>query len=247
MTFADHFSTVAARYAAHRPHYPPELARALAERCPARQLAWDAGCGNGQLSAALAEHFDRVIGVEPSPAQLALAAPHPRIEYRRATAEASGIPDHCADLAVAAQAAHWFDWPRYVAEVARTSRAGALAALVSYGTFRCDAAVGAVLARFYVELGPYWPAERAVVEGGYAALSWPWPVVDAPELPAMRVAWTQDEVLGYVASWSASARLLAAEGPARLDALAKELAAAWPADDRVELRWALTVKLARIG
>jgi len=56
MDFADHFSAVAARYAAYRPHYPPALVDALAERCERHELAWDAGCGNGQLSLALADN-----------------------------------------------------------------------------------------------------------------------------------------------------------------------------------------------
>ena len=48
--FKDHFSEVAAAYAAHRPTYPPALVDLLARLAPARRLAWDAGCGSGQLS-----------------------------------------------------------------------------------------------------------------------------------------------------------------------------------------------------
>ena len=34
MTFADHFSKIAADYATYRPHYPPALATLLAEQSP---------------------------------------------------------------------------------------------------------------------------------------------------------------------------------------------------------------------
>jgi trans-aconitate methyltransferase len=110
MTFADHFSQVAARYAAYRPHYPAALVDALADRADTRGVAWDVGCGSGQLSVALAKRFARVIATDPSRAQLDAALHHPSVDYRCEPAEASTVAD--ADLVVAAQAAHWFDWPR---------------------------------------------------------------------------------------------------------------------------------------
>ena len=69
-TFADHFSSIARRYAQYRPHYPQALADALAERCTRRDAAWDAGAGNGQLSVQLAKHFTKVYAQDPSQAQL---------------------------------------------------------------------------------------------------------------------------------------------------------------------------------
>ena len=55
--FRDLFSHDSAGYAAHRPTYPSELAEFLARASPARALAWEAGCGSGQLSLLLAERF----------------------------------------------------------------------------------------------------------------------------------------------------------------------------------------------
>src|SRR4051812_49939101 len=78
--FADHFSALAARYAQYRPHYPPALVDALAEASPARGVAWDIGCGNGQLSVALAARFDRVIATDPAQAQLDHAERPPRAD-----------------------------------------------------------------------------------------------------------------------------------------------------------------------
>ena len=62
MQFADHFSTVAAQYAAYRPHYPRALVEALAGLCTHRDVAWDVGCGSGQLSIALADEFEKGFG-----------------------------------------------------------------------------------------------------------------------------------------------------------------------------------------
>ena len=101
-----HFSQIAAEYAAYRPHYPAALFDFLAERAPARTLAWDCGCGNGQATIDLAERFDRVIGTDPSASQIAQAPPHPRIEWRIAPGERSGIPNATCDLVTVAQALH---------------------------------------------------------------------------------------------------------------------------------------------
>ncbi len=246
MGFPDHFSAIAARYAAYRPHYPPALVEALAERADTGGVAWDVGCGNGQLSVALAERFRRVIATDPAQAQLDRAIAHPRVEYRRASAEDSGLADASIALIVAAQAAHWFDWPRFLAEVRRVAAPGALVALVSYGNLAVEGAAGAEIDRFHHGVaGPYWPPGRRHVENGYRDLELPWPAASAPALE-MTAEWTRDEVAGYVSSWSATARLVEREGAGPFDAFRAALEAAWPGGERRLVRWPLTVRLARV-
>ena len=243
--FADHFSTIAAQYAAYRPHYPPALAGALASMCSARDAAWDAGCGNGQLSIALAPHFTRVIATDPSQEQIAAAEPHARVEYRCEPAEHSTLADASVDLAVAAQAAHWFQWPRYVAEVERVARPGALVALVSYGIMYVEGDVDALIRDYYTNVvGPYWPPGREHVENGYRDLAWPWPAVEAPPID-MTAEWTRDELAGYIATWSATVKLVKTVGTGPYDAFRARLSAAWPGDERRTVRWPLAIRLAR--
>ena len=241
MAFADHFGAFAARYAAYRPHYPPALIAALRAETDG-ETAWDVGCGNGQLSLDLAGAFARVIATDPAQAQLELATPHPRIEYRQAPAEASGLADASVDLVVAAQAAHWFDWPRFLAEVDRVARPGALVALVSYGNF--EAPQAPAIDRYRARVAPYWPPGRAHVDNGYRDLVLPWPPVAAPAL-AMTAAWTCEELVGYIATWSATSRLVEAQGPAALGELRDTLGTHWPHDERREIRWPLALRLAR--
>jgi SAM-dependent methyltransferase len=243
-SFPDHFSELAARYAAYRPHYPPALVGVLAERCERHDVAWDVGCGSGQLSVALAARFGRVIATDPASAQLAHAEPDPHVEYRCASAEASGLPDASADLAVAAQAAHWFDWPRFVVEVGRVVRPGGLIALVSYRNAELAGDVGELLLAYYREIEPYWPGGRVHVNNHYRDLELPWPAVAVPPIE-MTTSWTCDELIGYVTTWSATARLVAARGEALVDELRRRLAAAWPDRQPREIRWPLTIKLAR--
>jgi SAM-dependent methyltransferase len=248
LSFADHFSVIARTYAAFRPHYPTTLADELAKRCSSTELAWDAGCGNGQLSVALAARFDQVIATEPAQAQLDAAERHPHVEYRCEPAEKSSLGDRSVDLAVAAQAAHWFAWPGYVAEVARVTRPGALVALVSYGIVEVEGDSAATIIRHYYRdvAGPYWPPGREHVENGYQNLAWPqaWKRVEPPAL-AMTAKWTCEQLLGYVASWSATVRLVDVKGPAPYEQLRSELAAAWPDGTRT-VRWPLTLRLARV-
>ena len=152
VTFKDHFSQVAAGYAAHRPVYPLELVQRLAALALTPELAWDAGCGSGQLSRQLADRFQRVVATDASAAQIAAAPAHPRIEYRVARAEASGLRARSVDLCVAAQAAHWFDLDRYYSEVRHVSRPGGVIALVTYAWMSVGPEVDAVLAAFRHEI-----------------------------------------------------------------------------------------------
>src|SRR6186713_2346792 len=81
MSNAELFSTVAREYANFRPGYPPELFAWLARVSASRDSVWDCGCGSGQASVALAEHFQQVLATDVSPEQIAVAKPHPRVHY----------------------------------------------------------------------------------------------------------------------------------------------------------------------
>jgi trans-aconitate methyltransferase len=67
---ADHFSQQSDAYKIFRPTYPAEVFDWLAQTAPARELAWDCGCGNGQATRDLAKRFERVIGTDIGEKQL---------------------------------------------------------------------------------------------------------------------------------------------------------------------------------
>lgn len=245
--FQDHFSGTAADYAAHRPGYPSALVDFVADVAPHQGTAWDAGCGSGQLSVMLADCFEHVVATDASHAQIAHATPHPNVEYRCARAEDSGLPDASVDLAVAAQAAHWFELDAYHAEVRRVARPGAIIALASYGVMRIDEAVDRVVQRFYSEvLGPYWPVERRHVESGYRSLPFPFEEIDVPELE-MHAEWKVADLLGYVDTWSAVRALKRAEGRERYQAFRRDLMEAWGSEPSTrDVRWPLALRAGRI-
>lgn len=249
MAFKDYFSGHAARYREFRPHYPGELFAWLAAQCSAHDLAWDAGCGNGQAAVALAEHFHDVFASDPSHAQIEHAEPHPDVQYRVEPAEQCGLSDHSADLAVIAQALHWVNLDGYYAEVRRVLKPGAVFAAWCYGLMRISPAIDTVVGELYgTVLEPYWPPERRHIETGYATLRIPFQQ-DIPAPPfAMRHEWSLDETLGYLESWSALQRYRKDTGHDPLIDFRPRLASAWGkmADARHTVVWPLSVRAGRI-
>jgi SAM-dependent methyltransferase len=246
--FKDHFSTGSADYAAYRPTYPRALVDFLAEAAPGTDLALDCGCGTGQLSVLLAERFGRVIATDASAKQIESAERHPRVEYRVAPAEASGLPDGSADLVVAAQAAHWFDLPAFYAEARRAARERGIVALVTYGVIEMEEPVDPVVQHFYRKVvGPYWPPERRHVEEGYRSLDFPFEEFAAPPL-AIELSWTLQQLIGYVDSWSAVRAAGKALGGEPVERFRRELAEAWEEPElRRFVRFPLSLRVGRVS
>jgi SAM-dependent methyltransferase len=244
--FKDHFSENAVAYALNRPTYPPELAKILAEASPGRGLALDCGCGNGQFAVLLAGHFERVVATDASAEQIANAKPHEGVEFRVAPAEASGLPDKSVDLITAAQAAHWFDLDAFYAEARRIARPDALLALITYGVMIAEGRIGALIDDFYWKrMGPYWPPERRHVEAEYRTLAFPFEELRLPEV-AIERDWSRQQFLGYADTWSATRAAIKAGQHDLTDDFARDLAAIWPDDDIVTIRWPVTIRAARL-
>jgi ubiquinone/menaquinone biosynthesis C-methylase UbiE len=211
LAFTDHFSKQAAGYAKFRPRYPQELFDYLGSIAPSRQLAWDCGTGNGQAAVGLASVFDHVIATDASEKQIANAQSHDRVQYRVGPAEHSGIGSETIDLIMVAQALHWFDLDRFYAEARRVLKADGVLAASAYNLLHIEAAVDAIVNRYYHEVvGPFWPPERELVER-FANLSFPFHEIDAPQFE-MTVQWNLDHLLGYLRTWSSTQRFIAAKG-----------------------------------
>jgi SAM-dependent methyltransferase len=246
MAFQDHFSTQASVYAKARPHYPPGLFAELARLAPGRALAWDCGTGNGQAAVALARHFDQVIATEPSAAQLAEAMPHAHVVYLRSAELLPGVPEGTVDLVTAAQAAHWFDRPKFYAEVGRVLRPGGVVALWTYELCSITPEIDAAVYRFYKgPIGPYWPPERSHCETGYRELEFPFVELPFPAV-AMEHHWTLAEFVGYLRSWSAVNHYIKAHNHDPVPALEKELAPLWGGEPR-RISWPLSGRIGRVA
>ena len=135
----DRFSAAADDYARYRPGYPDTIVTACADYAglaPAATVV-DVGCGTGISSRLFAAKGFRVIGVEPNEAMRAKAAlAGGDVEYRAGEAAATGLPDACADLIIAAQALHWFDMEPSLAEWRRVLKPGG--ACAAFWNYRSD-------------------------------------------------------------------------------------------------------------
>lgn len=248
MSFKDLFSGHAASYAQSRPTYPAVLFEWLAAQCAKHELAWDAGCGNGQAALALASHFDQVVATDPSAAQIAMAPAHPRVEYRVEPAEAPSLADESVDLVTVAQAYHWFDHARFGTQVQRITKPGGLVAVWTYGLSIVSAEVDAVYRGLYDgTLGPWWSPERADVENGYRDLPFPFEPVDPPMF-AMTLDWTLAQYLDYLRSWSANQRYLRETGVDAVEAIAPAMTRAWGDGGQQQrtVTWPLKLRVGRV-
>jgi SAM-dependent methyltransferase len=245
--FADHFSSMARDYAAARPTYPPALFDWLASVAPGRRSAWDCAAGNGQATLELARCFDAVTATDASAEQIGAAPAHPRVSYRVAPAEATGLPDGSVDLITVAQALHWLDVDAFYAEARRVLVPGGVLAVWCYGLQRLDdPIIDALLAHFYGEVvGPFWAPERRLVETGYRTLAFPFEEL-SPAPFEMAVDWSPAQLTAYIGTWSATARFRCERGYDPVAALAAELAPLWGSSDgRRRVRWPLSLRVGR--
>jgi SAM-dependent methyltransferase len=226
--FHDHFSAVANRYADFRPHYPSGLFDYIATLVPQNSVVWDCACGNGQATL-----------------DLASATPHPKIVYRVALAEQSGLLDQSVALVTVAQALHWFDFDRFYAEVKRVLTPDGVIAVWAYGINTVEGEDANQLVQdFYARtVGPYWPQERRLVEQGYRTIPFPFAELTPPAF-RMEAHWTLDQLLGYFSTWSSTNRYIKANGRNPLEPLAAELKRVWRDSPR-QIIWPLSLRIGR--
>ena len=122
------FSSRVDNYVRFRPGYPSEILDLLKNECSLTpgSVIVDIAFGTGIFTRLLLENGNRVLGVEPN-AEMRHAGEQFLESYARftsiaGTAEATTLPDHCADIITAAQAAHWFDPEKARREFARILR-----------------------------------------------------------------------------------------------------------------------------
>ncbi|MGB8321365.1 MAG: class I SAM-dependent methyltransferase [Candidatus Acidiferrum sp.] len=118
MTFTNakqRFSNRVADYVRYRPSYPAALLDLLASECGLRSshTIADIGSGTGLLSKLFSDNGNRLYGVEPNAEMRAAGEEflrdHPNFTSIDGSAEATELPDGCADFITAGQAFHWFD------------------------------------------------------------------------------------------------------------------------------------------
>ena len=121
------FARSADAYERGRPGYPDDAVDRLVAAIPGRQVL-DLAAGTGKLTGALAARGLDVTAVEPLAEMRAAIAPPARV--LAGTAEAIPLADASVDGVTVAQAFHWFDGDRALAEIHRVLRPGGVLALI---------------------------------------------------------------------------------------------------------------------
>lgn len=246
MNFKDHFSSESPNYAKFRPRYGRELFEYLSGLVPDHQLAWDCATGNGQAAIPSAEFFERVIATDASGEQIQNAIVNPKIEYRVARAEDSGLKSASCDLVTVAQALHWFDLSGFYAEVKRVLKPGGVLAVWAYTFLRINPAIDEVVNHFYaVTVGPFWPPERLIVEKGYRDVPFPFDELDSPEF-FLTAEWPVDALLGYLRTWSASQKYHREKGHDPVTLIEGQVRELWPKTrETLAVKWPIALRAGR--
>ena len=248
MSFKDHFSDDPGGYRRFRPLYPESLFDWLAGQADTTLPAWDCATGSGQAALGLAPRFNGVVASDASVAQVSRAQVTPGVHYFVGRAEAVPLRDRCVGLVTVAQAAHWFDLPRFYEEAERVLAPNGLLAVWTYGLLNVMPPVDALLNHFHTDLlGVYWPPERRFVDAGYGNLTFPFQRMETPGL-VMEARWRLSDLLGYLGTWSAVRRYTEQEGTDPRQLIREELESLWGQPDAVrKVLWPLTVLAARPG
>lgn len=201
---ADHFSAIAKRYAEGRIEYPTKLYDFLANLCMQRELAWDCATGSGQAVKGLVDNFKSVIASDMSEELLKHTPMHPRVIYKNATAENSGIAASSVDLIVVAQAYHWFELGLFWKEAFRVLKDSGIVAIWGYTWPEVSSEVDSILESFKKEISFHWPVRSALLHREYVDVPVPtsFHELNSPRFE-IELRWNLHSYLSHLRSWSA--------------------------------------------
>lgn len=168
-------------YQSYRPTYPPSLYEAIIQyhRLP-RDTVVDVGCGTGIATFPLLDHFEKVVGCDPSKKmiqtaeeqrQLLADADADRIQFKVVPAEeiSDVIPRDSADMIVCAEAIQWVNHPVFFDVASKILKPGGTLAYWMYAdpVFLDYPEANTLFRTFVYEdhnyYASYWPAEMEYV------------------------------------------------------------------------------------
>lgn len=132
----ERFSDRVENYVKFRPGYPVEVLRLFRDEMNLTEssVIADIGSGTGISSKLFLENGNKVFGVEPNAAMRSAAktflGDYPSFISLDGTAENTNLPNDSVDYVIAAQAFHWFDQDKTLAEFKRILRPNGVIALI---------------------------------------------------------------------------------------------------------------------
>jgi hypothetical protein len=150
------------------------------------------------------------------------------------------------DLITVGTAVHWFDFDPFYTEVRRVGKANGIIAVWTYSFPIITPAVDHWLEHFYwVTLKGFWPERIHYLEERYKTLPFPFEEIQPPAFE-MEASWGLDNLIGFLASWSAVRKLVEAQGGAIFEEQSRELERAWGTKAQKKIRWPLHFRIGRI-
>jgi ubiquinone/menaquinone biosynthesis C-methylase UbiE len=223
----DNFSRHSSLYVKYRPHYPSTLFEYLVSFVANKNIAWDCGTGNGQSAAALSPYFKKVIATDISSKQIDNAENAANIFYSVQPAENTDIETNSVDLVTVAQAIHWFKFERFYEEVRRVASKNAFIAVWTYSLLKIDESIDQIIQDYHFNfLGDYWDAERKYVDNEYKSIPFPFEKISVPAFN-IEVNWSVEYLEGYLNTWSALQKFVAANTFNPVPALVQSIKPFW--------------------
>jgi ubiquinone/menaquinone biosynthesis C-methylase UbiE len=239
----DLFTKQSEAYAKFRPSYPKEIFDFLLTQVRERNTAWDCGTGNGQVAAALAEHFKNVYATDISEGQISKAVLKPNIVYKIEPAEKTSFDDSMFDLITVAQAIHWFNFEKFYSEVTRTLKPEGIIAVIGYTLPKIDEQVDEILDRFYTKiLEGYWDPERKYIDEMYETIPFPFKEIKAPIFIA-QYFWESEQMIGFLNSWSAVQHYIDKNNSNPVDLVADDLRQCWRPNSRKTIIFPIVLRV----
>ena len=205
---------------------------------------WDCATGSGQAAKALSEIFERVVATDASAGQISQAVREHNVEYRVATASASGLPDRSVNMVTVAQALHWLDLDTFYAEVRRVLSPDGALVIWGYGDPVMETQPLEQIVDAYNRgtIEDYWMPERLILLERYAKVAFPFREIETPTLNLER-HWTLPELVGYLRTWSATANYIKKTGTDPIPTVESALAEHWGGkENRRLVRWPLYIR-----
>ncbi|KFM70157.1 putative methyltransferase, partial [Stegodyphus mimosarum] len=180
--------------------------------------AVDVGCGSGQSTVVLAKHFENVVGLDVSAAQIECAKAinfSSNIEYKVANGEKLPFSPCSVNLVTLCQAVHWFETDVLFKEVERVLIPNGVISVYGYwiplpvlGKKEEDKKISDLIKQYLHEekLGQYWDKERYIVKNHYSDIHLPFKDVHRTSL-VKETECSLADYIGYLSTWSAYQKL----------------------------------------
>lgn len=247
MDFKDYFSTQAKEYSKYRPKYPDELFSFLSSLVSEHNTAWDCATGNGQAAIGLVPYFNKIIATDPSSSQIEHAEQNPKIEYRIATAENSGLETNSIDLLTVATAIHWIDTPKFYPEAKRIIKNGGVLAVWTYSESTVNDEIDEVSRHYgHTVIGEHWPEENKKAWDFENQIHLPFEAIETPKFE-IHLDWTLDDYLKYLYTWSATHNYIRKTGNNPIEIVYNDFLKAWKDKDQTrDVKKYIRLKAGRI-